>query len=142
MKSFVFFLLLTSAGIVPFAFKSQSWSQETGLSNYALCYQIKNHKSLYNHGKLLAIGWMHWTKVSKKDETRHPVKTRNSFITRATLGLNKKNGITESKNSDLYSCNLGYMGATMESRWSSLHDGLVDYLPAAYKVKFMALPER
>jgi hypothetical protein len=142
-KSSVLVSFISLLAVAPFVLVVKLSAQEgQGVEEYSLCSQIVNHKSLYRHGEFLAIGWMYWLKVNKADETRFPVKTRESFITRATIGLNKKNGITEKKNSDLYFCNMGFMTTAIGQRWSALHDGLVDYLPKSQKVKFLSLPER
>ena len=143
MKPLVFLSVVSIASAASFALSAKSWSQDNpNLSDYMICGQITSHKALYQHGKFLASGWMYWLKSNKKDEERFPVKTRESFLTRATIGLNKKNGITEKKNPDLYMCNMGFMSTAIDSRWSSIHDGLVDYFPKPFKAKFLELPER
>jgi len=107
---------------------------------YMMCSKETKHTKIYDFGKKLAEGWVYWSKTDAKDEKKYPVKTKDSFFTRAMIGYTKKYNID--KESPLYYCYMGYSSGIKESSWSSVHKGLVDYLPAQSKSKFLSLPER
>ena len=107
-----------------------------------MCSNETSHNKLYDFGKKLASGWMNWLKVNKKDEKDSPVKTKVSFMTRALVGYNKEAGITEKGSGELYNCYMGYYSTAKNQRWSSVHMGLIEYLPKTEKAKFLSLPER
>ena len=109
---------------------------------YLMCSKETNHIKLYDFGKKLAGGWAYWLKANKKDEIDYPVRTKVSFMTRALVGYNKQAGITEKSSGELYNCYNGYISTAKDQRWSSVHMGLIEYLPKTDKAKFLSLPER
>ena len=110
---------------------------------YSSCKEEIDHVKLYDFGKTLASGWMLWLKQNAKDEKQYPVRTKSSFMTRADIGYTDKYKITkDNEYSLIYHCRMGYRSTAEASSWSSVHQGLVDYLPNPYKSKFLSLPER
>jgi hypothetical protein len=107
---------------------------------FTTCSNETEHTKLYDYGKRLAEGWEYWVIKEAKDEKQYPVKTKYSFFTRAMLGLTYKYKIP--KTDIVYHCYLGYNTTAKDVPWSSVHQGMVDYLPRQSKVKFLSLPER
>lgn len=117
--------------------------QSRDIDTYSMCKKEIDHVKLYDFGKTLASGWMLWLKQNAKDEKQHPVRTRSSFMTRADIGYTDKYKITkDNEYSIIYHCRMGYRSTADASPWSSVHQGLVDYLSPAWKSKFLSLPER
>jgi len=110
---------------------------------YSSCKEEIDHVKLYDFGKTLSSGWMLWLKQNAKDEKQYPVRTKSSFMTRSDIGYTDKYKITkDNEYSLIYHCRMGYRSTAESSSWSSVHQGLVDYLPNPYKSKFLSLPER
>lgn len=117
--------------------------EDGGSSAFSMCSEETNHAKLYEFGKKLADGWSYWIKHSSKEEAKYPVRTKESFINRGLIGLMDKLKLKyEGETSILTKCYMGYIKTAKDASWSSVHKGLVDYLPSKQKVKFMSLPER
>jgi len=113
---------------------------------YITCENETNHAKLYDYGKKLAEGWLFWVANPSKyegGEKRFPVKTKQSFFTQAFFGYVDKKKISQTgEYSSIYACYMAYNSTAEKVQWSSVHSGLVDYLPAKHKAKFLSLPER
>ncbi len=107
---------------------------------YMMCARETNHAKLYQYGKKLAEGWVYRLKTGAKDEKKNPVKTKYSFFIRSFVGYADKSKMPQTD--ILYACYSGYNSNLMDVAWSSVHQGLVDYLPPQSKSKFLSLPER
>ena len=119
----------------------KSYSQQVDAADvFTSCSNETSHTKLYEYGKELAEGWLYWLKKNTSDEKAYPVKTKLSFFTRAVIGLTSKYKIQ--KDDIVYHCYLGYNDTIKDMTWSSVHQGLMDYLPTQYKSKFISLPER
>lgn len=117
--------------------------QSRNTDTYAMCKKEIDHVKLYDFGKTLSSGWMLWLKQNAKDEKQYPVRTKSSFMTRSDIGYTIKYKITkDNEYSLIYHCRMGYRSTADASPWSSVHQGLVDYLSPAWKSKFLSLPER
>jgi len=142
MKTLIKFSFIILAGI----YYAPAYSQidkGDNMNIYAMCAAETKHTKLYDFGKKLAEGWLYWVANPKYGEKKSPVKTKQSFFIRAQVGYNDKNKITETGEfSSLYFCYMGYASNVDSVPWSSVHSGLVDYLPAKHKAKFLSLPER
>jgi hypothetical protein len=112
-------------------------------STYSRCSEEIDHVKLYDYGKTLASGWIFWLKQNAKEEKQYPSRTKSSFMTASDIGYTGKYKITkDNEYSQIYYCRMGYRTTAASSSWSSVHQGLVDYLPNPYKAKFLSLPER
>lgn len=141
MKTSTSAFIITSALIGIASTSMPLYAQEPdNIDVFMMCSKETKHSKLYDYGKKLAEGWVYWAKTEAKDEKKYPVKTKDSFFVRAMLGYTKKYNID--KESPVYHCYMGYRSSITESPWSSVHQGLVDYLPAQSKSKFLSLPER
>ena len=110
---------------------------------YSRCSEEIDHVKLYDYGKTLASGWIFWLKQNAKEEKQYPSRTKSSFMTSSEIGYTDKYRITKTNEySSIYYCRMGYRITAASSSWSSVHQGLVDYLPNPYKSKFLSLPER
>jgi hypothetical protein len=126
-----------------YAPSSRAYGQTTNNRAFSICRNEVEHKKLYSFGEKLAEGWVHFKKLPDTDEKKFPTKTRSSFMLRALRGFLEKYKITDTNDKQvLYNCYIAYY-ATADSRsWSSVHQGMIDYLPAPDKARFMSLPER
>jgi len=113
---------------------------------YSRCAEETNHERLYNYGKDLAEGWLYYVANPSKfegGEKRYPTKTKIAFFRHGYMGFNDKYKITQTgEYSSLFTCYRAYYATAGKKPWSSVHSGLVDYLPAKHKAKFLSLPER
>jgi hypothetical protein len=141
MKISTPFIIVASALIGLAGTSMPLYAQEAdNIDVFSMCSKETKHSTLYDYGKKLAEGWVYRTKTEAKEEKKYPVKTKNSFFTRAMLGYTKKYKIADTN--IVYFCYMGYNTVIKEVPWSSVHQGLVDYLPAQSKSKFLSLPER
>jgi len=145
MKTLIKLSVIILAGIYHAPVYSQIDKQEY-YSIYSMCAAETKHTKLYDFGKHLAEGWLYWVANPSKyegGEKRYPVKSRSSFFTRALIGYKHKHKITETGEfGPIFACYNGYASNLDSIPWSSVHSGLVDYLPAKHKAKFLSLPER
>jgi len=134
----------TTAILALLAFQPYANAEDDGGSrSFLLCSGETNHAKLYEFGKKLADGWSYWIKHSSKEEAKHPVRTRESFMNRGLIGIMDKYSLKyEGETSILTKCYMGYNHTAKDAPWSSVHKGLIDYLPPKQKTKFMSLPER
>lgn len=141
MKTTAFKSLLFASITIQTAFLPTLYAQEVdNIDLYRYCSKETKHATLYEHGAKLAEGWVYWTKKEAKEEKKYPVKTKTSFFTRAMLGYTYKYKIKDTD--PMYFCYMGYSSVYKDMPWSSVHQGLVDYLPSQSKSKFLSLPER
>lgn len=141
MKNSTSFIIVASALIGLVGTSMPLYAQEANhLDVYSMCSKETKHSTLYDYGKRLAEGWVYWTKTEAKEEKKYPVRTKSSFFTRAMLGYTKKYKIADTN--IVYFCFMGYNSVIKENPWSSVHQGLVDYLPAQSKSRFLSLPEQ
>jgi hypothetical protein len=136
LSSMTAFLLMgTSAIFLP------THAQEAdSVDVFGMCKKETNHAKLYEYGKKLAEGWVYRLKTEAKEEKKNPVKTKYSFFVRSFVGYADKSKMTQAD--IVYACYSGYNSNLMDVAWSSVHQGLVDYLPPQSKSKFLSLPER
>lgn len=110
---------------------------------YSICKKEMTHAKLYDFGGKLAEGWALWLKSPKTNEIKSPTKTRKSFMLRSFIGFTERYNITDNNDKAvLYMCWMGYLDTADQKPWSSVHQGLFDYLSPSGKSKFMSLPER
>jgi hypothetical protein len=108
-----------------------------------LCRQETDHVKLYEYGKTLALGWDYWLKKKSKDGPNYNPKTRISFMSTAQTYSNMLFKVDRTGDNALnWACRTGYGITADKVPWSSVQQGLVDYLSPAWKSKFLSLPER
>jgi hypothetical protein len=141
MKSNSIVFIAASALVGLASYSMPLYAQETdNINAFSMCSNETEHSKLYEYGEKLAEGWIYWIKTKGSEEKKNPVKTKNSFFTRALVGYSTKYKIADT--GILYYCYLGYNSTIKKVSWSSVHQGLVDYLPPQSKTKFLSLPER
>lgn len=142
MRDIAFKSLLITGIITQTTFLSASYAQQVDNSAlYDICARETDHKTLYRHGKELAEGWVYWKSSETKEGRKYyPVKTREDFFSRARFGYFKKYKIKDTD--EFFYCFAGYSHSYERGTWSSVHQGLVDYLPSQSRSEFLYLPER
>ena len=108
---------------------------------YTKCRAETDNIILYDFGKRIAEGAKLYKASSS--QAKFPPRTKKDFIVNAVTKYQAKNKILDEGSSKaFYTCEMGYWSTAVKMPWSSVHQGLYDYLPQSEKTKFLSLPER